>query len=522
MRPLLLLIAVGSVTLALAADCESLASLKLNGATITTAQAVDAGAFTLPAGPQNGLFKDLPQFCRVQGVIQPSGDSQIAFEVWMPASDWNGKYFGIGNGGFAGSIQYGLLAAAVHNGYAGSSTDTGHKGPATNADWALGHYEKIIDFAYRSIHETAEKSKSVIQSFYGGSPKHSYFSGCSNGGRQALVEAQRYPADYDGIIAGAAANFWTHNFAGFVWDAQALESASIPPGKMQAIENAALAACDERDGVKDGVIDDPTKCHFDPSTLLCHGAESDSCLTEAQVGALKKIYEGPRNSKGEQIFPGYLPGAESGPGGWSRWITGPDAAQLTFAKGFFANMVFQNPAWDFRTFNWDRDMKVTDDKSARIFNATDANLKAFKDRGGKLLLYHGWSDTAIAPVNAVNYYQAVVGKMGQKQVSEFMQLYMVPGMQHCAGGPGPNSFGTNPSAAPSDPQHSMTLALDRWVEQGVAPGQIIATKYKTGANPESGVARTRPLCPYPQVARYKGSGGADEASNFTCALPDSK
>jgi hypothetical protein len=519
MRLLILCIATGAASAAMAANCESLASLKLKDATITAAEAVPAGAFTPPSGPQNGPYKDLPPFCRVQAVSRPAADSQIEFEVWMPVSGWNGKYFSIGNGGFAGSIQYALMAAAVHNGYASSSTDTGHKGSATDGSWGLGHYEKIVDFAYRSIHETAEKSKAIVQNFYGGTPKHSYFSGCSNGGRQALVEAQRYPADYDGIIAGAAANFWTHNIAGFVWDAQALEHAQIPPSKMQALENGALAACDARDGVKDGVIDDPTKCHFDPATLLCHGAESDACLTAAQVGALKKIYDGPRNSKGEQLFPGYLPGGEAGQGGWSRWITGPHAAQEDYAKGFFRSMVFNDAAWDFRTFQWDRDMKVTDDKWARGFNATDPNLKAFKDHGGKLMLYHGWSDTAISPVNAVNYYTSVTAKMGPKQTAEFVQLYMVPGMQHCAGGPGPNSFGTNPSPLPSDPQHSLALALDRWVDKGVAPEQIVATKYKTGANPESGIVRTRPLCPYPQVARYKGSGSTDDAANFTCAVP---
>ncbi|MEO8026135.1 MAG: tannase/feruloyl esterase family alpha/beta hydrolase [Bryobacteraceae bacterium] len=522
MRILALLITTGSLASVLATDCAQLTSLKLKDARITSAQTVAAGAFTPPEGQQNAPFKTLAAFCRVQGVATPSADSHIEFEVWLPASGWNGKYFGIGNGGFAGSIQYGLMAAALHNGFASSSTDTGHKAPATIADWALGHHEKIVDFAYRAIHETAEKSKAVMQGFYGKSPKHSYFSGCSNGGRQALVEAQRYPADYDGIIAGAAANFWTHNFAGFVWDGQALDKAPIPAAKMPALEKAALAACDAHDGVEDGVIDDPSRCHFDPATLACRGAESDSCLTPAQIGALKKIYDGPRNSKGKQLFPGYVPGGESGPGGWSRWITGADSQQAIFGRGFFKNMVFQDAAWDFRSFNFDRDMEVTDDKSARLFNATDANLKAFKDRGGKLLMYHGWSDTAISPTNAILYYESVVAKMGPKQTGEFTQLYMVPGMQHCAGGPGPNSFGTNPSATPSDPRHSLALALDQWVDKGVVPDHIVATKYKAGANPESGVARTRPLCPYPQVARYTGSGSTDDAANFKCAVPASK
>jgi len=516
MKILLVTIATGS--LALAADCERLTSLKLNDTSISSAQTVAAGAFPAPSGRGAQNYAELPSFCRVQGVIKPAADSEIQFEVWMPVAGWNGKYFSAGNGGFAGSILYPQLAAALRNGYAASSTDTGHQGSATSAEWAVGHYEKIVDFAYRSIHETAEKSKAVIQSYYGGNPKHSYFSGCSNGGRYALLEAQRYPADYDGIIAGAAANFWTHNIAGFVWDAQALDgAAAIPPSKMKAIEDATLAACDAKDGVKDGVIDEPDKCHFDPATLLCHGAESDACLTEAQVGAMKKIYSGPKNSKGEQLFPGYLPGGEAGNGGWSRWVTGPDAQQAVYGNGFFGDMMFQNPAWDFRTFQWDRDMKIADDKFARSFNSTDANLKPFKDRGGKLLIYHGWSDTAISPLNAINYYHSVVAKMGQKQTAEFVQLYMVPGMQHCAGGPGPSTFGSNPSAV-TDPDQSMFSALDRWVTGGAAPEKIIATKTKTANTPE----RTRPLCPYPQVARYKGSGSTDEARNFTCAASELK
>ncbi len=517
MKNLLLTAFLASGVLALGADCDGLASLKLANTTITSAQNIPAGGFTAPAGGR-GSYSDLPAFCRVQGVIKPVADSEIEFEVWLPASGWNGKYFGIGNGGFAGSIQYNLLAASIKNGYASSSTDTGHKGSATSAAWALNHYEKIIDFAYRSIHETADKSKTVIQKYYGGAARHSYFAGCSNGGRQALLEAQKYPTDYDGVIAGAAANYWTHNIAGFVWDEQALDKAEIPPSKMQAIEDATLAACDANDGVKDGVIDQPNKCKFDPSTLLCKGAESDSCLTAAQVGAMQKIYQGPRNSKGS-IFPGYLPGAEAGQGGWSRWITGPKAAQADYGFGFFADMVFSKADWDFRTFDWDRDMKIADDKFAGTFNATDPNLKVFKDHGGKLLIYHGWSDTAIAPTNAINYYESVAAKMGKKQTTDFVELYMVPGMQHCGGGPGPNSFGTNPSPLPSDAEHSLSIALDQWVDKGTAPTHIIATKYKSGANPESGVVRTRPLCPYPQVAKYKGSGSTDDAANFTCAVP---
>jgi hypothetical protein len=491
-----------------AADCGGLAGLKLKDTSITASQEVAAGAF-VPSSGAATPYKTLPAFCRVQGVIKPSAESQIEFEVWLPASGWNGKYQGVGNGGFAGSIQYALLAAGVQNGYATSSTDTGHKGGVTDAEWALGHYDKIVDFGYRAIHETADKSKAIVHAFYGGAAKRSYFQGCSNGGRQALLEAQRYPNDYDGIIAGAPANFLTHHITGFVWNAKALDAAQIPVNKLKTIEAVALEACDATDGIKDGVIDDPTKCHFDPAKLLCSGAESDACLTEGQVATLKKIYAGPKNSKGEQIFPGYLPGGETGFGGWAGWITGAGtvkAFQFQFAKGFFSDMIFQDAGWDFHKFDFDRDTKITDDKGSQNFNATDPNLKAFKDRGGKLILFHGWADAAIPPVNTVNYYESVVSNMSPKQADGFVQLYMVPGMQHCGGGPGPNEFG---GVAPNglDPEHSMATSLERWVENGIAPEKVIA---KNGA-------RTRPLCPYPQIARYKGSGSTDDAANFTCA-----
>ena len=504
LRTLLMVAAAGSLP---GADCGALSALKLKDTSIT-AQEIAAGTFTPPSGPAS-LYKDLPAFCRVQGVIKPSADSDIQFEVWLPASGWNGKYQGVGNGGFAGSIGLNLLAAGVRSGYATSSTDTGHKGGVTDGEWALGHYEKVVDFGYRGIHETADKSKAIVQAFYGGAAKKSYFTGCSNGGRQALLEAQRYPADYDGIIAGAPANFLTHHISGFVWNAQALEAGQIPMTKLKAIEAATLESCDAIDGVKDGVIDDPTKCHFDPAKLLCSGAESDACLTQAQVTSLKKIYAGPKNSKGEQIFPGYLPGGETGLTGWAAWLTGmgPNKSlQFAFARGFFSDMIFNDANWDYHAFNFDRDVKIADDKGARIFNATDPNLKAFENRGGKLILFHGWSDAAIAPVNTVDYYESVVTKMGSKQSAAFAQLYMVPGMQHCSGGPGPNEFG---ALAPNnlDPEHSMTRSLERWVEEGVAPEKVIA---KNGA-------RTRPLCPYPQVARYKGTGSTDDASNFACA-----
>jgi tannase/feruloyl esterase len=501
-----------------AATCEGLAgSFSRANTTISLAQSVPAGSFTPPVGQP---IQNMPAFCRVAGAIKPSSDSDIRFEVWMPSSGWTGKFQGIGNGGFAGSIAYPQLAAALNRGYATAATDTGHQAGGTDAKWALGHHEKIVDFGYRAVHETAETAKALMVAFYGNGPKRSYFSSCSNGGRQALMEAQRFPADYDGIVAGAPANNFTHLLSAAAWDlvAMAEPGSYIPATKVPAIEAAALAACDASDGVKDGVIENPAQCHFDPSVLLCKGTESDSCLTAPQVTALKKIYSGPQNAKGQTVFPGYSVGGESGGGGWTTWITGaaPNQSLLyAFGTNFFQNMVFDKPDWDFKSFQVDHDMKLADDKTASALNSTDPDLKRFKARGGKLIIYHGWSDAAIPPQNAIDYYKSVVAKMGAKDSDAFVRLFMAPGVQHCGGGPGPNMFGQL-SGVEGDPQHDIGRAVEHWVEDGVAPAQVIATKYKTGANPASGVARTRPLCPYPQVAQWKGTGSTDDAANFTC------
>jgi len=512
------LAALLSVATTLGATCESLSSLTLPNTSITAAQSTPAGSFSLPEGR---AIPNVPAFCRVSGVIRPSSDSNIQFEVWLPATGWNGKFQGIGNGGYAGVISFGGLADAVAHGYATASTDTGHQAGGTDAGWALGHKEKGMGFGHRAIHETAVTAKAVIRAFYGEAPKRSYFSSCSNGGRQALMEAQRYPEDYDGIIAGAPANYWTHLLSAAVADMGATQLADgnyIPPAKLPAIQAAVLAACDALDGVKDGVIENPAQCHFDPASLICKGAESDSCLTTAQAAALKKIYDGPRNSSGKSVFRGYSPGGEAEPGGWGPWITG-DAPEksLMFAFGtqFFKNIVYNDSNWDYRTFDANRDVQTADEKTANLLNSTDPNLKPFQSRGGKLIIYHGWSDAAIPALNAIDYYQSVVSKMGAKDSAGFVRLFMVPGMQHCGGGSGPNNFGQG-TVAHTDPLHDIDAALERWVEDGAAPEQIIATKYKDDQNVSSGVVRTRPLCPYPLVARWKGTGSTDDAANFVC------
>ncbi len=511
-------------TILAAQSCESLSHLKLPNTTISMAVSVPAGKFQQPdASPANHAAMDLPAFCRVVGVIRPTPDSDIKFEVWMPSQNWNEKFDGVGNGGFAGSINYGGLAVALRAGFAAASTDTGHAASAIDARWALGHPEKILDFAYRAVHLTTVTGKALVREFYGDAPRWSYFASCSNGGRQALMEAQRFPDDYNGVIAGAPANFWTHLLAAAVWNIQATldkPASYIPPGKLPAISQAVLAACDARDGVKDGILNDPRQCHFKPETLLCKGFDSMACLTAPQVVALNKIYAGASNRTGKNVFPGFMPGAELGPNGWGLWITGaaPEKS-LDFAFGtqFFSDMIFDSPSWNFRTLNYDSDLILTDQKMAPILNATNPDLTTFEKHGGKLILYHGWNDAAIPALNTVDYYRNVVARMSLRSANRFVRLYMVPGMQHCGGGPGAGSFGVDPSEN-AGPEHSMFSALEKWVEHGKAPRAIIASKNADTSNPSSSIQMTRPLCPYPEVAKYKGRGDTNKAANFACTI----
>jgi hypothetical protein len=509
---LVIIISMQICSVAIAAtDCEALAGLSLPNTRIRVAERVANGSFS-PAGekPLSGL----PAFCRVEGVIAPSPDSEIVFELWMPASGWNHKFQGIGNGGFAGAISYGGLASAVKRGYAAASTDTGHKGTGIDARWALGHPEKIIDFGYRGIHEMTVKGKAIVQAYYGEAARHCYFASCSNGGRQALVEAQRYPADYDGIIAGAPAYDWTGTMADFVWDTLALSAPAsfIPPAKLPSIELAVLAACDLQDGVKDGVLNNPKQCRFNPGSMLCDPGASAGCLTAPQIEALKKIYTGPKGGSG------FSPGGETGPGGWGLWITGPEpgkSLQAIFATQFYENMVIGRTDWDMRTFDFERDMKVVNEKMAPILNATDPDLEAFRNRGGKLILFHGWADAALPPVRTIDYYNAIRKTMG-KSADSFVRLYMVPGLQHCFGGPGAYYCG-GLGAAEGDASHDFSTALEAWVEAGRAPARMIASKPAKDSDPQGPALQTRPICPYPQTAVYRGSGSKDDASSFGCA-----
>jgi feruloyl esterase len=486
-------------TFAAACSCEDLENLTLADVAITSAQLVLAGG-SLPGGTAAPM-----NVCRVEGAI----NTNIKFEVWMPANSqklWNGKFNGVGNGALAGFINYGAMSTALARGYATASTDTGHQFIPVLGDWALNRPDLLIDFGYRAIHLMTRASKEIVRKYYGWSPRYSYFTGCSGGGQQGLAEAQRYPADYDGIVSGAPANFPTHMWPGELypaWLTQKGTANEIPLDKLPLITNAVLAACDSLDGIKDGVLDDPRECDFDPSTLLCSGADAPTCLTAAQVDSVKKIYAGLKDPSDQQFWPPYEVSSEIG---WGGHIGEP----FSIPTSYFKFMVFEKPSWDWKTFSFTdpTNFLIMDDAHYRlgpILDATDPDLTAFKKLGGKLIMYHGWIDENIAPRNSITYYESVMESMGGKcRTEDFLRLFMAPGMQHCQGGPGPDTFDS-------------LGALEKWVERGIAPEKIIASHLTNGV-----VDRTRPLCPYPENAQYmgkgkgKGKGSTDDARYFFC------
>jgi feruloyl esterase len=422
---------------------------------------------------------------------------------------------GVGNGGSGGSINYlaanGVsLSEGLRDGFAVSSTDTGHHGDDDDFSFARGHREQRIDYHYRAIHETAIAAKAAIRGFYGVAPKYSYFTGCSDGGRQGLMEAQRYPADYDGVLVCGPAVHRTHSVAAWAWVERAVAAergGEIPANKLSMIHDAVIASCDALDGLQDGVIAEPMKCQFDPASLLCKGVESERCLTQPQVMTLKKFYSGPQNSKGERMAPGFLPGSEADPVG-SMSCRRCKASALNRASMFLDGLF--DTRFQVNTFDFDRDLEALEStEDAKLTNTTNPNLKEFKDRGGKLIIVHGWSDGADPAMLSVKYYDGVISAMGQKAVDHFFRLYMVPDVYHNASrGPGPTAF-----------PEPMRRILHDWVENTTAPEAVIATKYKIDGDRTSGIARTRPLCPYPQITVYRGTGSIDDAVNFSCKLP---
>ncbi len=492
---------------AAAASCDSLTKLSIPHVTITSAQAIAAGAFEPPASPGGrgkakgggaNPYAKLPAFCRVVAVSRPTSDSEINIEVWLPTgSAWNGSFEANGNGGWTGSISSTTLAEGVGRGYAAAMTDTGHQGGS--ASFALHHPEKLIDFGYRSIHEMAAVGKAATKAYYESDARHSFFNGCSAGGRQGLKAAQVYPNDFDGVVAGSPGLMWTGRSSQAIWIAQATheeEGAMIPRDKFAMVHEAALASCDAIDGVKDGIMEDPTKCKWDPASIQCKGAEAANCLTAAQVATARRIYSDVTNPRtGKVYFPGHERGSELG------WNTMAGANPFGPGVDLFKYVVFEDENWDYKTLNWDSDMEKTLQKGAAT-NALDPNLKPFFANGGKIIQYHGWSDPQISPRSSVMYFDSMVkANGGLDKVEENYRLFMVPGMAHCGGGEGTSTF-------------DMLTALEEWVYDDAAPARIEASRERNGK-----VDRTRPLCPYPQVAKYKGSGSTDESANFACAMP---
>jgi tannase/feruloyl esterase len=479
------------------AECESLSTMTLENGRITSASLVPAGAFT-PAGSTATAaqpYRSLPAFCRVAATLTPTSDSDIKIEVWMPASNWNQKLQAVGNGGWAGTISYGAMAAALGNGYATASTDTGHS--TQGASFAMNHPEKLIDYGHRAVHEMTVQAKSIMAAFYGGGPKLSMWNGCSTGGRQGVIEASTYPADYDAIIAGATP-VTTPRLHGvrlqFNRMVHRTADSYIPPAKYPAIHEAALSACDATDGVKDGIIDQPDRCSFDAGTIQCKADDGPTCLTPAQVETARAIYGPVKDPKTGEVlsFPMLHPGSELG------WATLGGPQPYGIAAEAFRYVVFSDPSWDPASFNPSTDIARLERQATGVAPPS-TNLKPFFTRGGKLLMYHGWADQQVAADNSITYFDAVVKASGKDAPGKSIALYLVPGMGHCQGGPGTDNF-------------DKVAAMEEWIRTGSAPAQIVASHRTSGATD-----RTRPLCQYPQVAKYKGSGSTDDAANFVCA-----
>jgi feruloyl esterase len=513
-----------------AATCESLASLSLPNITITAAQTVPAGNYIAANGQ---TYSNLPTFCRVAATATPTSQSDINFEVWMPpAGTWNGIYRAEGSGGSAGSITFALMANAIQRSYATMSNDNGH----TGSNWSFSSQpERVNDFGYRAQHVTTVAAQAVIKKFYKTPPDFSYFYGCSQGGHHALMEAQRYPEDYDGIVAGAFAGIdWTALMFGELWTG--VNSSvkgpdyDLPQTQLNLLTNAVVAQCGRQDGglASDPFLNDPRDCRFNPSTLQCKsGQDPSTCLTPTQIQAVQAIYQGASNPRThQQIWPGFLPGSETF---WREVLVGNPSAPGGSSASFFQDGVFAGQSgFNYLNINFDSDVDLTNDKPAgggatwqQALDANDPYLGAFKRRGGKLLMYHGFADPFVTPLGSLDYYTAMIGANGHgqgavKETQRFARLFMAPGVTHCGGGPGANVFnGPDNLGGPEDSDHDVFLALRQWVEQGIAPTRIIGTKY-VNDNSANGVAFTRPMCPYPQQARYRGAGATTDAASFVC------
>jgi feruloyl esterase len=467
-----------------AASCGGLAGTALPHGTITAAAEVAAGKV---AG--------LPAFCEVHATLRPAPDSEIHILVWLPLNGWDGKLVESGNGAFDPAFTTGAMAQSLAAGFAATSSDTGHT--ENSAGFALGHPQKLIDFGYRAVHENAVAAKAIAARFYGRPVRKAYFIGCSTGGRQAYGEAQRYPTDFDGIVAGDPGIGFTHQTGAELAHIRYIHDhpdSLISPAKLAMLHAAVIAACDTIDGVKDGVIENPLRCTWKPESLACKGADAPDCLTEAQVALVNRFYRGLVAADGTQLFPGYPRGAEAG---WGLALI--RAEPLEYGLDAYRLVALQDPSWNFPKFEPDRDIALADAKVGAILNNDSPDLRAFFAHGGKLIGYHGFADPMTTPMSSIAYFRKVAAfSGGQQAIDQSYRLFMIPGMAHCTGGDGTDCF-------------SMLGAIDHWVESGHAPDSIPAAR-KEGDR----VIRTRPLCPFPQEAIYQGQGSTDDAASFHC------
>lgn len=501
------------------ADCRNLVHLNLIDATVIRAEPEPVGRWR---GPDGTVIAKVAGFCRVVVTARPSRDSNIGIEVWLPAPGaWNGRFWGVGNGTWAGYINYRGLAARVNAGFAAVSTDTGHQAAPDDSTWARGHPEKVIDYGHRAVHLAAVLGKAVTAGYYGHGATKAYFGACSTGGRHGLMLAQRYPGDYDGIIAGDPDYDSTRLYSGIAqvqsrWIAE--PARALPAAKVPALHGAVLAACDAADGARDGVIDHPPACRFDPAVLACKGAETDACLTPPQVESVRELYAGLPRTTAHRSIPRLAHGTEPD-WDWVQLGEGPGTSGMfDETVGFFSNLVYEDPAWDFKRYDPAHDDRRADRRLGSVLNANSPDLSAFARRGGKLILYQGWADPVVAAQSTIDYHDRVVARIGDEAARSSLRLFLAPGMGHCTGGPGPNQFGQT-AGGDADPETSLNGALQRWVEQGVAPERIVASKRAVDRDAASELIRTRPLCAWPAVARYKGSGSTDSAASYECTVP---
>lgn len=494
----IIVISVGPLA---AGVCEDLKSFALPDGKIDSASLVPAGAFTPPegAGPIGGpgglaVFKAAPAFCRVTATLTPTPDSDIKIEVWMPAENWNGKLIGIGNGVWGGSISHSALAEPLAQGYATVATDTGHVGTGMDARFAVGHREKLIDFGYRAVHEMTVKAKLLLAAYYGRKESRSLWVSCSTGGRQGLMAAYRYPEDYDGISSMAPANPMVGLLIGSLWTGCAAmkeDERRLTMPKLMAVHKAFVSQCDEKDGLKDGIVGAPQQCSFDPATIECKDGDRDDCLTAPQVAAMRDIYAGPKNPRtGGEIFSGFPPGSEQ-----QLMVLVSGKEPFPAATSYFRDIVFNDPQWDYKSCDYDKDVEAAVKAGSEILDVPSDGFARFFERGGKLLLSHGWADGLIPAGNTIRFYESMVEK--NPKAKDSARLFLIPGMGHCGGGDAPAVM-------------DLISVLDEWVEKGEAPDRIVATR------PPDQKPMSRPVCPYPQVARYKGSGSTDEAASFEC------